>query len=137
MIPGSVTEIRVRYAETDQMRRAHHMAYVGWFELARTEMMRKNGLSYAAMEEQGVLLPVVRLQVDYLKGVAYEEVVDVHTTIEEVRSRRVTFHYRVVRRSDGALTAEASSVLVCMDPEGRPRRLPTEVRDGLEQLCGQ
>ena len=93
MIPGSVTEIRVRYAETDQMRRAHHMAYVGWFELARTEMMRKNGLSYAAMEEQGVLLPVVRLNIDYRKGVAYGEVLEVHTTIEEVRSRRVTFHF--------------------------------------------
>ena len=137
MIPGSVTEIRVRYAETDQMRRAHHMAYVGWFELARTEMMRQNGLSYAEMEERGILLPVVRLHVDYLKGVGYEDVVEVHTSIVDVRSRRVTFHYRVVRASDGGLAAEATSVLVCMDGEGKPRRLPDEVREGLERLSSR
>jgi acyl-CoA thioester hydrolase len=137
MIPGSVTEIRVRYAETDQMRRAHHMAYVGWFELGRTEMMRLNGLSYAEMEKRGILLPVVRLHIDYLKGVAYEDVVEVHTSIEEVRSRRVTFHYRVVHASDGSLAAEATSVLVCMDPEGKPRRLPDDVREDLEALSAR
>jgi acyl-CoA thioester hydrolase len=134
MIPGSVTEVRVRYAETDQMGRAHHMAYVAWFELARTEMMRQNGLSYAEMEKQGVLLPVVRLEVDYLKGVAYEDVVDVHTTVTEVRSRRVRFEYRVVNREDDVVVAEATSVLICMDRDGRPRRLPHAVRAVLAGL---
>jgi len=134
MIPGSVTEVRVRYAETDQMGRAHHMAYVAWFELARTEMMRQNGLSYADMERRGVLLPVVRLEVDYLKGVAYEELVGVHTTVADVRSRRVQFNYRVVARESDLLVAEATSVLVCMDRDGRPRRLPDDVRGALVRL---
>ncbi len=134
MIPGSVTEIRVRYAETDQMGRAHHMAYVVWFELARTELMRLNGLSYADMEKQGVLLPVVRLEIDYLRGIAYEDVVDVYTTVTEVRSRRVRFEYRVVSREDDILVAEATSVLICMDRDGRPRRLPDDVRGALAGL---
>lgn len=134
MIPGSVTEVRVRYAETDQMGRAHHMAYVAWFELARTEMMRQNGLSYADMERRGVLLPVVRLEVDYLKGVAYEDLVDVHTSVTDVRSRRVQFNYRVVARDSDLLVAEASSVLVCMGRDGRPRRLPDDVRRALVSL---
>lgn len=134
MIPGSVTEVRVRYAETDQMGRAHHMAYVAWFELARTELMRLNGMSYADMERRGVLLPVVRLEVDYLKGVAYEDVVDVHTTVTEVRSRRVRFAYRVVSREDDLVVAEAMSVLICMDRDGRPRRFPDDVRGALAAL---
>ena len=134
MIPGSVTEIRVRYAETDQMGRAHHMAYVAWFELGRTELMRQNGLSYAGMERRGILLPVVRLEVDYLKGLEYEEVVDVHTSIAEVRSRRVVFDYRLVRRDDAVLIAEATSVLLSMDRAGRPCRLPEDVRAALAGL---
>ena len=134
MIPGSVTEVRVRYAETDQMGRAHHMAYVAWFELARTELMRLNGLSYAKMEKRGVLLPVVRLEVDYLKGIAYEDVVDVHATVTEVRSRRVRFEYRVVNREDDTIVAEATSVLICMDRKGRPRRLPDDVLGTLARI---
>ena len=134
MIPGSVTDVRVRYAETDQMGRAHHMAYVAWFELARTELMRHSGISYADMERRGVLLPVVRLEVDYLKGVEYEDVVDIHTTVADVRSRRVQFDYRVVARKGGVVVAEAMSVLFCMNRDGRPRRLPDDVREILARL---
>jgi len=134
MIPGSVTDVRVRYAETDQMGRAHHMAYVAWFELARTELMRHSGISYADMERRGVLLPVVRLEVDYLKGVEYEDVVDIHTTVADVRSRRVQFDYRVVARKGGVVVAEAMSILICMNRDGRPRRLPADVREILARL---
>lgn len=123
--PG-VTEIRVRYAETDQMGRAHHMAYVAWFELGRTEMMRLSGLSYAELERRDVLLPVVRLEIDYVAGVGYEELVRVHTSVTEVRSRRVRFEYRVTAE-DGRTVAEGATVLVCMGPDGRPRRLPEDV----------
>jgi acyl-CoA thioester hydrolase len=110
------------------------MAYVVWFELARTELMRHSGISYADMEKRGVLLPVVRLEVDYLKGVEYEDVVDIHTSVGDVRSRRVQFDYRVVARKGGVLVAEAMSVLICMNRDGRPRRLPDDVREILARL---
>lgn len=132
-MPSSVTEVRVRYAETDQMGRAHHMAYVAWFELGRTEMMRVNGLSYAEMERRGVLLPVVRLEIDYLGAAGYEELVSVHTSLAEVKSRRVRFEYTVLAE-DGRRIAEGSTVLVCVGPDGRPRRLPEELREGLAAL---
>lgn len=134
-MPSSVTEVRVRYAETDQMGRAHHMAYVTWFELGRTEMMRLNGLSYAAMERRGVLLPVVRLEIDYLGAAGYEELLTVHTSLAEVRSRRVRFEY-TVRSDDGRPIAEGATVLVCVGPDGRPKRLPDELREGLGALVG-
>lgn len=132
-MPSSVTEVRVRYAETDQMGRAHHMAYVAWFELGRTEMMRLNGLSYAGMERRGVLLPVVRLEIDYLGAAGYEDLLSVHTSLVEVRSRRVRFEYSVLADS-GRRIAEGATVLVCVGPDGRPKRLPTELREGLAAL---
>lgn len=134
MKPGTVTDVRVRYAESDQMGRAHHMAYVAWMELGRTELMRRNGLSYAAMERRGVLLPVVRLEIDYLRAISYEDLLEIHTRLVEVRSRRVRFAYRVVAKEDGRLVAEGTTVLVCMDSEGRPRRLPDDLRNSLEEL---
>lgn len=133
MPPGSVTEVRVRYAETDQMGRAHHAAYVAWFELGRTEMMRSNGLSYAEMERRGVLLPVVRLEIDYLGAASYEELLTIHTRLAEVRSRRVRFEY-VVKGEDGKRIAEGLTVLVCVGPDGRPRRLPQDLREPLAGL---
>jgi acyl-CoA thioester hydrolase len=136
MPPGSVTEVRVRYAETDQMGRAHHGAYVTWFELGRTEMMRRSGVSYAAMERRGVLLPVVRLEVDYLSGASYEDLLEIHTTLDEVRSRRVRFAYRVLAGEDGRTVAEGATVLVCMGPDGRPRRLPEDIRTALAEFAG-
>ena len=130
---SSETEVRVRYAETDQMGRAHHMAYVAWFELGRTEMMRLNGHSYAEMERGGVLLPVVRLEIDYLGAAGYEDLLTVRTSLAEVRSRRVRFEYSVVSE-DGRPIAEGATVLVCVGPDGRPKRLPDELRDGLGAL---
>lgn len=134
-MPPSVTEVRVRYAETDQMGRAHHMAYVAWFELGRTEMMRLNGLSYAEMERRGVLLPVVRLEIDYLGAAGYEDLLTVHTSLAEVKSRRVRFEYRVLTDDDRPI-AEGATVLVCVGPDGRPKRLPDALRDGLGALVG-
>ena len=131
---GAVTQVRVRYAESDQMGRAHHMAYVAWFELGRTEMMRENGISYAEMERRGVLLPVVRLEVDYLGAATYEELLAVRTRLAEVKSRRVRFVYRVSGAEDDRTVAEGSTVLVCMGPDGRPKRLPEDVREALQAL---
>ena len=132
-MPSNLTEVRVRYAETDQMGRAHHMAYVAWFELGRTEMMRLNGLSYAEMERRGVLLPVVRLEIDYLGAAGYEELLTVRTSLAEVRSRRVRFEY-TVHSDDGRSIAEGATVLVCVGPDGRPKRLPDDLREGLRAL---
>jgi acyl-CoA thioester hydrolase len=115
------------------MGRAHHGVYVTWFELGRTEMMRQRGVSYAQLERRGVLLPVVRLEVEYLAAVGYEDLLEIHTRLAEVRSRRIRFAYRVVA-ADGRTAAEGSTVLVCMGPDGRPRRLPDDVRTALERL---
>ena len=124
-------EFRVRYAETDQMGRAHHANHLVWAEAGRTAWMRERGLSYADLEERGVFLPVSRVEVDYRGGVRYDETVRVTCWPASVRSRRVTFRYRITRRPDGGTLARMETDLVCMDGDQRVRRLPEDVREAL------
>jgi acyl-CoA thioester hydrolase len=133
-IPGSRTEIRVRYAETDQMGHAHHMNYLAWFELGRTELMRVNGLSYAQLERDGVLLPVARAELSYRKGAGYDERVEIRTRVMEVRSRSVTFGYEAIRADDDVQLAIGSTTLVCTDADLKPRRIPGPAMRILEDL---
>jgi acyl-CoA thioester hydrolase len=133
-IPGSRTAIRVRYAETDQMGHAHHMNYLAWFELGRTELMRANGLSYAGLEQEGILLPVARAELDYRQGAGYDEQVWILSRVKQVRSRSVTFAYEAVRAKDEALLARGTTTLVCTDSDLRLRRIPGEAQRILEQL---
>jgi len=130
---GSV-EVRVRYAETDQMGRAHHRNYLVWCELGRTTLMREHGVSYAEMERSGVMLPVSRAEIEYRGAVGYDELVRIETWVARVRSRDIVFGYRMTRGSDGRLVAVARTTLVSADAEGRPVRLPPETRSLLAAL---
>lgn len=131
---GSI-EVRVRYAETDQMGRAHHSHYLVWCELARTTLLRERGLPYAELEARGFLLPVARAEVEYRRPVGYDEAVRVEAWIERVRSRDVSFGYRLTLAADGTLVATARTTLVSTDRGGRPTRLPEELRERLEVLA--
>lgn len=128
-------ELRVRYAETDQMGRAHHGHYIVWCEMGRTALMRENGVSYAALEKQGVMLPVARVEVEYRAPLFYDEAVRVDTWIGSVRSRSVTFEYEVYRAADETLVARAMTMLVCMDEEGKTRRMPPDVMESLRRAA--
>ena len=66
-------QIRVRYSDTDQMRRMHHAAYAEYLEVARIEMLRSQGFSYAAMENEGYILPVINMNIRYLGGAEYDD----------------------------------------------------------------
>lgn len=126
--------MRVRYAETDQMGRAHHRHYLVWCELGRTALMRERGVSYAELERGGLWLPVSRVEVEYRTPVEYDELIRIHTRVERVRSREVVFAYRIARAADDATLARARTALVCTDARGRPHRFPAAVRRQLETL---
>lgn len=130
-----MVEVRVRYAETDQMGRAHHRHYLVWCELGRTALMRANGVSYARMERHGLMLPVSRVEVEYRLPAVYDQRVRVHTRLERVRSRELVFAYRIARADDDATLARARTWLVCADERGRPRRFPDEARRRLTALA--
>lgn len=127
------TEVRVRYGETDQMGVVYHAEYLEYCEMGRTEFIRALGLPYAQMEQRGVMLAVTDAALRYHAPARYDDLLEVETTLTSVRSRSVTFTYRIVRASDRTRLVTASTQLMAMDRGGRPIALPTDIRALLDQ----
>ena len=122
----SVTELRVRYAETDAMGVVYYANYLTWFELGRTDWIRVHGVTYREMEEHGILLPVVEARCSYRASARYDDRVRVATTATRLTPARISFAYRVTRpEPDGGetLLAEGSTDHVFLTREGKIARL--------------
>lgn len=118
------TKIRVEYHHTDQMGVVHHSNYVKFFEVARTEWLRANGLTYAEMERRGVMMPIVDVAVKYRNPALYDELISVTAFVDEAPMARMTFRYEV-RGEDGREIATGSTTLGFIDKETRrPMRAP-------------
>ena len=118
------TKIRVEYHHTDQMGIVHHSNYVKFFEVARTEWLRANGLTYAEMERRGVMMPIVDVAVKYRNPALYDELLSVTAFVDEAPMARMTFRYEV-RGEDGRDIASGSTTLGFIDKETRrPVRAP-------------
>lgn len=115
-------EIRVRYAETDRMGLLHHANYLVYFEQARTELLRQQGLTYKDMEDAGFLLVLTKVDVRYRRPARYDDVLTIRTTVARVTPVRIDHSYHVLR--DGELLAEAGTTLACVDREGKIQALP-------------
>ena len=129
----SVSTLRVRYAETDQMGVVYHAHYLVWCEIGRTDFLRALGRSYAQLERDGVFLAVTDAHVRYLASARYDEEIRIETWIERVQSRAVTFGYEISRTAPAPVTrlAVATTTLVALDSRGTPVRLPADVLQAL------
>jgi acyl-CoA thioester hydrolase len=126
------TEVRVRYPETDAMGIAHHTSHLVWFEIGRTEMMRARGCSYAALERDGIFLPVVEVTCRYIRPVGYDEPVAIETEVEEIGAARIRFRYRILHAGSGDLIASGTTLHATLNGRRKPTRLPAGVRAVLE-----
>lgn len=116
---------RVRYAETDAAGIVHHSAYPVWFEEGRSELSRQLGMPYSGLEPTGVDLVLSALEVRYRAPSRYDEEIRVLTRVACLRSRAMTFEYRVLRAEDGTLLAEGRTDHVAVQRvSGRPTRIP-------------
>lgn len=127
--------IRVRYRETDQMGVAWHGNYVEWFEVARTDWLREQGLSYRELEEQGVLLPVLRVGCTYHHAAKYDDELAITTSMVQYTGLRVHFVY-VVTRGDGLRIADGETEHVFTDKSLKPLRMERH-RPDVHQLLVQ
>jgi acyl-CoA thioester hydrolase len=128
----TTSELRVRYAETDQMGVVYHANYLVWCEIGRTDFIRQHGMSYADIERRGIFLVVSEATLRLHASAKYDDLVRVETSLEEVRSRRIAFAYVITRAADGHRLATARTALVSLAPGGRPAVLPADVRASLE-----
>lgn len=135
--PDSVTRLRVRYPETDRMGVAYHANYLVWFELGRTELMRELGCAYGELEERAsIFFPVIELGVRYLASARYDEDLEVRTRLAAVGAARVRFEYRLVRPVSSQVLATGFTEHAAVGRDGRPLRLPSELRDRLRSWGG-
>jgi acyl-CoA thioester hydrolase len=127
----SISRVRVRYAETDQMGVVYYANYFVWFEVGRTDLLRAAGWNYRDMEIEGFGLPVIDAQCTYRQSAKYDDEIEVRTTGEMLSPVRVKFSYEVVRSVDAAVLATGTTVHATLDRTGRPCRVPDRVRSVL------
>lgn len=126
--------VRVRYSETDQMGVVYHGNYAQYFEMGRVEWLRNIGFSYKFMEEKGIMLPVVSLNINYKKPARYDDLLRVKTILKSQSTVKVEFDYEIYNEQDELLTI-ASSVLVFVDAKtGRPTLPPDYILDKILEI---
>ena len=130
------TELRVRYAETDQMGVVYHSNYLIWCEIGRTDYIRSLGTPYAVLERNGVALAVSEASLRCHAPARYDDLVRVETSLTDVRSRTVTFDYVIALADTGARLATARTILVSLDRAGKVAALPADVRAFLSNGVG-
>lgn len=136
--------VRVRYCECDPMGVAHHAAYLPWLEMARTELLREAGVTYAQLEAAGVFLVIVKVEASYKAPAFYDDLVEVRTRVVAGSSRvKVRHEYELVRVEAAGAAAHngstisparppqigdvlmtAQTLLASVDRTGRPTALP-------------
>ena len=132
------TTVRVRYPETDRMGVAYHAHYLVWFELGRTELMRDMASAYGDLEEnRGIYFPVVRVEARYLEPARYDDILEVSTRLTRVGGARVRFEYAIARQGSKEVLATGFTEHAAVGRDGRPKRLPAELRRRLQGTEGQ
>lgn len=126
--------IRSRYAETDQMGYIYHGRYLEYFETTRTEFIRKAGITYKELEDSGIMMPVMKAQIDFIRPVFYDELIRVRLMIFELPSVRLKTYYEVTG-ADGTLRVTGEVVLCFMDSKSRrPCRPPEVFTNGIKSF---
>ncbi len=120
-------DIRVRYPEADQMGVLHHSRYWVYFEMGRTELLRKQGISYADLEREGVFFVVAKCSARFKAPARYDEVLRLATRIVRMGAARIDHTYELKRKSDSALLCSAETTLACVDREGRIIQIPESI----------
>ena len=122
-------QIRVRYGETDQMGVVYHGNYPLYLEMGRIEWLRKLGVSYKTMEENGVMLPVISISINYKKSAGYDDVINVKTQLKNIPTAKIDFEYEITNEKGEILTT-ASTTLVFIDMKtNRPMKAPQYMLD--------
>ena len=122
MIREHEIDIRVRYHDTDAQGRVHHGAYINYFETGRVELLRATGRSYKSLEDEGILLVVADLKVQYYLPAIYDDMLVLRTETVKAKGARILHDYRLTRGED--LIVEGQTTVACVNREGKIQRLP-------------
>jgi acyl-CoA thioester hydrolase len=128
------SKIRIRYAETDQMGYVYYGNYATFFEVARVEALRSLNFSYNELEKSGIMLPVLELQIKYVKPAFYDDEIVIETTIREIPKARIRFEYKTYNQK-GDLLNFGNTALVFVDIKTKkPTQAPKDLVEKLEKF---
>ena len=124
-----IHHVRVRYADTDQMGYVYYGYYAQYYEEARSEAIRALGFPYREMEQNGIMLPVTRMNVKYIAPALYDEMITIRTMVHEMPDRFITFHYEIYNEA-AKLINEGETQLIFVDATTRKMiHAPQEIRE--------
>ncbi len=126
-------KVRVRYGETDQMGVVYHGNYPQFLELGRIEWLRSLGISYRSMEENGVMLPVISIQLNFVKSAKYDDLLSIKTTLSKAPSVKIEFDYEI-RDENNQIITTGNTILAFINMKtGRPMKCPDYIFDKLKR----
>ncbi len=123
----SETQIRVRYADTDQMGVVYHSNYFDYFEVGRAEAIRQLGFTYAQMEDDGICMPIVDAHARFLRPALYDNLLTVKTTLKELPiHHKIEFHHEIYNEKN-ELLCSGKIILYLMEKSVMKRSVLPEV----------
>ncbi|HKJ05995.1 MAG TPA: thioesterase family protein [Flavobacteriaceae bacterium] len=127
-------EIRVRYSETDQMQFAYHGNYPAYLEMGRTEWLRNLGISYKKMENSGIMLPVINLNINYLKSAKYDDLLTIETKLLKPPTAKIEFGYEIYNEKRELITTAKTTLAFVKMETGTPTKAPKYILDLTSKL---
>ncbi len=127
-------QFRVRYGETDQMGYVYYGNYAQYFEMGRVEWLRNLGTSYKRMEESGIMLPVLNLNINYLKPGKYDDLLTLKTTLTTKPSVRIEFNFELFNEKNELLTEGYTSLVFIDMKRNKPTRAPSYILEKVDNL---
>ncbi len=128
------TQIRVRYADTDQMRMVYYGKYFEYFEQGRSDLLRSIGLSYSEIEKGGTFLPVIEAFARYRQSARYDELITLESVVEEMPVARIRINYRIFREGENDPMVEGYTIHSFLNAAtGKPTRAPAQFLQVLQE----
>ncbi len=119
------TKLRVRYAETDTMGYVYYGNYAAYYEVGRTELMRCFGSSYRKLEEEGIMMPVISLQIHYKKPALYDDLLNIRTVVRALTPARIIFGYEIFNEAGELINTGETTLIFITAATKKPVRAPS------------
>ena len=126
------TQVRVRYAEVDPMNVVYYGNYAQYFEVGRVESLRNLGISYKGIEDMGIMLPVVELNIKYLRPAKYDDLLTIKSQIKELPTEHKIIFDQEIYNEEGKLLTIGKVKLYFMDSKlGKRASMPASMLEKL------
>ena len=122
-------KIKVRYNETDQMGIVHHSNYLKFFELARIEWLDKLNMPYQKIEDNNIILPVVKCELKFIKPLIFGDIFFIKVFCSKKPTSTIEFSYQIFN-DNNEITTQGKTTLAFLDSlKRKPLRCPKIISD--------